>query len=79
MTKRHFDKRSGSRLQSQLKLTSAPIVEVICQKFGLRASSRVLNTEKQMKARGLAVFGTRDEARSPSFLHVFSNETIRNV
>ena len=24
------------------------------------------------------VFGTRDEARSPSFWHVFSNETIRN-
>ena len=50
------------------------------------ASSRVPNTEKQMKARGLRpraficfeVFGTRDEARSPSFWHVFSNETIRN-
>ena len=39
------------------------------------ASSRVPNTEKQMKARGrrpsaficFEVFGTRDEARSPSF------------
>ena len=39
------------------------------------ALSRVPNTEKQMKARGLrpraficfSVFGTRDEARSPSF------------
>ena len=39
------------------------------------ASSRVPNTEKQMKARGrrpsaficFSVFGTRDEARSPSF------------
>ena len=49
--------------------------EVICQKLGLRASSRVPNTEKQMKARGrrpsaficFEVFGTRDEARSPSF------------
>ena len=50
------------------------------------APSRVPNTEKQMKARGrrpsaficFEVFGTRDEARSPSFGHVFSNETIRN-
>ena len=50
------------------------------------ASSRVPNTEKQMKARGrrpsaficFEVFGTRDEARSPSFWHVFSNETIIN-
>ena len=39
------------------------------------ASSQVPNTEKQMKARGrrpsaficFEVFGTRDEARSPSF------------
>ena len=29
VTKRHFDKRTGSRLQSQLKLTSAPIVEAL--------------------------------------------------
>ena len=51
------------------------------------ASSRVPNTKKQMKARGrkpsaftclFDVFGTRDEARSPSFRHVFSNETIEN-
>ena len=50
------------------------------------ALSRVPNTEKQMKARGrrpsaficFEVFGTRDKARSPSFWHVFSNETIRN-
>ena len=51
------------------------------------ASSRVPNTKKQMKVRGrklsaftclFDVFGTRDEARSPSFRHVFSNETIEN-
>ena len=54
------------------------------------ASSRVPNTKKQMKARGrrptaficlFDVFGTRDEARSPSFQsfrHVLLNETIEN-
>ena len=49
--------------------------DVICQKRGLRALSRVPNTSKQMKALGLRpraficfeVFGTRDKARSPSF------------
>ena len=51
------------------------------------ASSRVPNTKKEMKARGrrptaficlFDVFGIRDEARSPSFRHVLSNETIEN-
>ena len=44
--------------------------EKTCQKLGLRASSRVPNTSKQMKELGLrpraficfSVFGTRDEA-----------------
>ena len=66
------------------------IVHVICLELGLRASSRVPNAKKQMKARGrrptaficlFDVFGTRDEARSPSFRsfrHVLSNETIEN-
>ena len=50
---------------------------VSCNMSKTRASalSRVPNTEKQMKARGrrpsaficFEVFGTRDEARSPSF------------
>ena len=46
------------------------VFHVICQKLGLRASSRVPNTSKQMKALGLrpraficfSVFGTRDKA-----------------
>ena len=63
------------------------IVHVICLELGLRASSRVPNAKKQMKARGrrptaficlFDVFGIRDEARSPSFRHVLSNETIEN-
>ena len=50
-------------------------------------SSRVPNTKKEMKARGrrptaficlFDVFEIRDEARSPSFRHVLSNETIEN-
>ena len=65
-------------------------VHVICLELGLRASSRVPNAKKQMKAQGrrptaficlFDVFGTRDEARSPSFQsfrHVLSNETIEN-
>ena len=35
--------------------TLALVFEVICQKLELRASSRVPNTEKQMKARGLVL------------------------
>ena len=63
------------------------IVHLICLELGLRASSRVPNAKKQMKARGrrptaficlFDVFGIRDEARSPSFRHVLSNETIEN-
>ena len=42
-------------------------LDVICQKLGLRAFICY------------EVFGTRDEAQSPSFWHVFSNETIRIV
>ena len=40
----------------------------------MRASalSQEPNTKKQM------VFGTCDEAESPSFWHVFSNETLGN-
>ena len=71
-------------IQSQGRIANTNISSNM-SKTRASASSRVPNTEKQMKARGRVlssvsrtVFGTRDEARSPSFWHVFSNETIRN-
>ena len=68
-------------MMESLKYVSIIIYEVVflfrfssnMSKTRASASSRVPNTEKQMRALGRSaficfeVFGTRDEARSPSF------------
>ena len=53
---------------------------VICQKraWVLHHGFQTPSYRRKHEAVGFELFGTRDEAWSPRFLHVFSNDAIRN-